>query len=184
MTGVRARRHLSRLPVTRRATASIRSGPRRCSPRPATGMPPATSIRRRFRSAEVELIYNTSENNRQIAEFVQAQWKQNLGLTMPLKNMEFRTFSCPDRASSSIKGLARGGWIGDYLDPFTFLASVSTPRRRQRHGWSDPEFVRHAGEGESPDRSRHDATRCWRDAEAICSTHSRCCRCTRSAPTG
>ena len=42
----------------------------------------------KFPISEVELTYNTAERNRHIAEYVQSQWKQNLGLTVPLKNME------------------------------------------------------------------------------------------------
>ena len=63
----------------------------------------------------------------QTAEFVQAQWKQNLGLTMPLRNMEFRTFLSASAHRREYKGIARGGWVGDYMDPFTFLDLFSTP---------------------------------------------------------
>ena len=53
----------------------------------------ATAIRVRvFRPIRVSLMFNTNENNRSIAEFVQAQWKQNLGITIPLKSQEFKTF--------------------------------------------------------------------------------------------
>src|SRR5690606_32208744 len=45
-----------------------------------------------FPIQEVEILYNTSESNKSIAEFLQAQWRQNLGLTIPLKNMEWKTF--------------------------------------------------------------------------------------------
>jgi oligopeptide transport system substrate-binding protein len=40
----------------------------------------------RFPSTAVTIAYNTSESNRPVAEFLQAQWKQNLGLTIALKN--------------------------------------------------------------------------------------------------
>ena len=70
----------------------------------------------RFPIADVELIYNTTERNRQIAEYVQAQWKQNLGLTVPLKNMEWKTF-LNHRAKLQYNGVARAGWVGDYMDP-------------------------------------------------------------------
>jgi ABC-type oligopeptide transport system substrate-binding subunit len=94
----------------------------------------------RFPIGEVALIYNTSENNRQVAEFVQAQWKQNLALTVPIKNMEWKTFLAA-RAALQYKGFARSGWVGDYMDPFTFLNIFSTPRGDNGTGWWDKKYV-------------------------------------------
>lgn len=94
-----------------------------------------------FPARDVEILYNTSESNRQMAEFVQAQWKQNLGITVPLRNMEFRTFLVA-RANLEYKGAARSGWIGDYMDPYTFLNLFSTPTGNNGTGWWDPAYVR------------------------------------------
>jgi oligopeptide transport system substrate-binding protein len=88
----------------------------------------------------VELSYNTTESNRQVAEFVQAQWKQNLGLTIPMKNMEWRTYLAA-RAAREYRGMARAGWVGDYMDPFTFLALFSTIAGDNGTGWFDPKYV-------------------------------------------
>ena len=94
----------------------------------------------KFPIADVELTYNTNERNRQIAEYVQSQWKQNLGLTVPLKNMEWKTF-LDYRAKLEYKGVARTGWVGDYMDPYTFLDLFSTKTGDNGTGWSPPEFV-------------------------------------------
>jgi oligopeptide transport system substrate-binding protein len=94
----------------------------------------------RFPISDVELSYNTHEGHRQVAEFVQAQWKQNLGLTVPLKNIEWRTFM-DVKAKLQYKGFGRMGWIGDYMDPFTFLALFSTPGGDNGTGWYDPKYV-------------------------------------------
>ena len=48
-------------------------------------------------------------------------WKLNLGITVALRNMEFKTF-LQTRAALDYKGLARAGWVGDFMDPFTFLS--------------------------------------------------------------
>ena len=100
------------------------------------GFDPAT-----FPTASVSVTYNTSETNRQIAEFVQAQWKQHLGLTVLLKNMEFKTVLSV-RSRLEYEGVARGGWIGDYVDPYTFLSMFTTAAGDNGTGWSDPTFVR------------------------------------------
>jgi len=94
----------------------------------------------RFPISEVELTYNTTERNRQIAEFVQAQWKQNLGLTVPLKNMEWKTF-LNHRAKLEYKGVARSGWVGDYMDPNTFLELFMTRTGDNGTGWYDQKYV-------------------------------------------
>ena len=111
-----------------------------------------------FPIASVAITYNTNESNRQIAEFVQAQWKQNLGLTVPLKNMEFKTV-LNVRARLEYEGVARGGWGGDYVDPFTFLSMFMTAGGDNGTGWTDPIFVRMLDDANrEPDhQARYDA---------------------------
>ncbi len=87
----------------------------------------------------VTLTYNTAESNQKVAEFVQAQWKQNLGITVPLKNMEFKTF-LPYRSAVEYTGAVRNGWVGDYMDPFTFLNLFYSPQNDGATGWWDPKF--------------------------------------------
>jgi oligopeptide transport system substrate-binding protein len=95
---------------------------------------------KKFPLAEVELSYNPAESNRAVAEFVQAQWKQNLKLTVPLKAVEWKTF-LDSRAKLQYKGFARTGWIGDFADPFTFLALFYTPKGDNGTGWWDARYV-------------------------------------------
>ncbi|NNE67159.1 MAG: peptide ABC transporter substrate-binding protein [Pyrinomonadaceae bacterium] len=87
----------------------------------------------------VELSYNTAESNKQVAEFVQSQWQQNLGLTIPLKNMEFKTY-LPYRSAIEYKGVARAGWVGDFMDPYTFLSQFYTEANDSSTGWWDPVY--------------------------------------------
>jgi oligopeptide transport system substrate-binding protein len=94
----------------------------------------------KFPVDNVEYTYNTTDTNRQVAEFIQAQWKQNLGLTIPLRNMEFKTF-LSTRANLEYLGFSRSGWIGDYMDPFSYLNIFSTPRGDNGTGWWDRRYV-------------------------------------------
>ncbi|MFM9905587.1 MAG: peptide ABC transporter substrate-binding protein [Pyrinomonadaceae bacterium] len=73
-----------------------------------------------FPTDKVSVTFNTNENNRAIAEFVQAQWRQNLGITIPLKSQEFKTFLA-ERHEVQYAGIAQSLWSGDYMDPYTFL---------------------------------------------------------------
>ncbi len=95
----------------------------------------------KFPANTVEVIYNTSESNRQIAEFIQAQWKQNLSVTIGLRAIEWKTF-VNTRAKLEFKGFAGGaGWVGDYMDPYTYLGLFATDGGDNGTGWYDPKFV-------------------------------------------
>jgi oligopeptide transport system substrate-binding protein len=66
------------------------------------------------------ILYNTSDGHKKIAEWVQESWKKNLGIEVSLVNQEWKTF-LDTRSSSHDFDIARAGWVGDYLDPNTFL---------------------------------------------------------------
>jgi len=74
-----------------------------------------------------------------MAERMQAQWKQNLGITISLRNMESKTF-LEARAKLDYKGFSRGGWSADYMDPFTFL-SVFYTGGDSGTGWQDTKYI-------------------------------------------
>ena len=93
----------------------------------------------KFPVDQVEYIYNTQESNKAMAEFMQAQWKQNLGITVSLRNMEWKTFLSA-RSKLEYKGFARGLWGADYMDPFTFLSLFYTGGESGT-GWLDPKYV-------------------------------------------
>jgi oligopeptide transport system substrate-binding protein len=83
--------------------------------------------------------YNTAESNKMVAEFMQAQWKQHLGITLPLKNMEWKTF-LDFRNKVQYDGIVRHAWVGDYMDPFTFLGLHYTAQNQGATGWTDPQY--------------------------------------------
>ncbi|MEO8573376.1 MAG: peptide ABC transporter substrate-binding protein [Pyrinomonadaceae bacterium] len=94
-----------------------------------------------FPVESVSITYNTSESNKSTAEFAQAQWKQNLGITVPIKNMEFKTF-LPLLNKVDYEGFGRRGWVGDYMDPYTFLYLFYSPNNSGATGWWDPKYDR------------------------------------------
>jgi oligopeptide transport system substrate-binding protein len=91
-----------------------------------------------FPVKDVEYIYNTQESNKAMAEWMQAQWKQNLGITIGLRNMESKTFLAV-RTKLDYKGFSRGGWSADYMDPFTYL-SLFAANGDSGTGWQDPKY--------------------------------------------
>jgi oligopeptide transport system substrate-binding protein len=93
----------------------------------------------KFPLKDVEYIYNTQESNKAMAEWMQAQWKQNLGITISLRNMESKTFLAV-RTKLDYKGFSRGGWSADYMDPFTYL-SLFYSGGDSGTGWQDPKYI-------------------------------------------
>ena len=95
---------------------------------------------RKFAASEVELITNPDGSNLQYAEFIQAQWKQNLAVTISIRVMESKTFFRA-QAALDYKGISRTGWAADYMDPYTFLSIFYTPTGTNGTGWYDPKYV-------------------------------------------
>jgi oligopeptide transport system substrate-binding protein len=67
----------------------------------------------------IPVLYNTDEGHKQIAEFIQQEWKNNLGINIVLENQEWGTYLSSRNAGDFV--VSRAGWVGDYQDPNTFL---------------------------------------------------------------
>ena len=88
----------------------------------------------------VEILYNTSEAHRAIAEAIQQMWKTKLGVDARLVNQEWKVYLDSQRALDY--QVARGSWIGDYVDPNSFLDMWLTGGGNNETGWSNPEYNR------------------------------------------
>jgi ABC-type oligopeptide transport system substrate-binding subunit len=95
---------------------------------------------KKFPVDQIEITINPDGGNIPLAEFIQSQWKQNLGVTIPIKVMEQKT-SLDARAKLEYKGIFRTGWGADYMDPFTFLGLYYTATGNNGTGWWDPKYV-------------------------------------------
>ncbi len=88
----------------------------------------------------VELLYNTLQNHKAIAEAVQQMWKKNLNIDVRLHNEEWKVYL--DSMRRTNYDLARAGWIGDYMDPSTFLDCFTTDSGNNETGWSNADYDR------------------------------------------
>ena len=84
------------------------------------------------------LTYNTSEGHKAIAEAVQEMWRKNLGVEMTLENVEFQVKL--DREKAGDYTISRAGWVGDYVDPMTFIDLWVTDGPYNDANWSNPEY--------------------------------------------
>ena len=88
---------------------------------------------------EIEILYNTSENHKKVALAVAAMWKQTLGVQTTLRNQEWKVFLETRRLQNETQ-IFRGGWIGDYDDPYTFSQLLHSENEMNHAGYNSPEY--------------------------------------------
>lgn len=86
----------------------------------------------------LKLLYNTSDAHERIAQVIQQMWKKALGIEIALENMEWKVYL--DATQRGKYDIARAGWIGDYVDPNSFLDMWITDGGNNRADWSNPEY--------------------------------------------
>ncbi len=87
---------------------------------------------------KIPLLYNSDEAHKMIAELVQRQWKENLGIDVDPQNQEWSAYlAAQNHLDYSI---CRAGWIGDYFDPATFLGMFVTGGGNNETGWSNARY--------------------------------------------
>ncbi len=87
---------------------------------------------------KAEILINTSESHRKIAQAVQAMWRKVLNIDVGIYNQDWKVYL--DSRTQLNYDIARAGWIGDYVYPMTFLDLFTTGNGNNRTGWSNPRF--------------------------------------------
>ena len=88
----------------------------------------------------IELLYNTSENYRQMFENLQAQLKENLGIRLILRNLEWKSYLGQIR--TKMPHIHRMGWIGVYPDPDVMMRPLMGSASSINPSWSHNEYKR------------------------------------------
>lgn len=86
----------------------------------------------------IELMYNNNEDHRKVAEAIQQMWKKHLNINVKLKNQEWKVFL--HEVKSLNHDIARMGWVGDYMDPNTFLGIFTSDSGDNRTGWKNKQY--------------------------------------------
>ena len=86
----------------------------------------------------VEVLFNTLQTHKAIAEALQQMWKKNLNIDIVLHNEEWKVYL--DSMRRTNYSLGRFAWIGDYVDPSTFLDLFTTESGNNETGWSNAEY--------------------------------------------
>lgn len=88
----------------------------------------------------IEILYNTHEAHKAVAELVRKQWQQQLGITVTLRNEAWPAYQ--DRLRMTQYDIGRQAWIGDYIDPNTFLDLFVSDNENNQTNWSNKEYDR------------------------------------------
>ena len=101
----------------------------------------------------MEILYNTNDNHRAIAEVISQQWRRHLGIDVELRNLEWGVYL--DTTHNKKYTIARAAWVGDYPDPNTFLDMFVTGGEQNQTNWSNPRYdklIADAGAESDPER--------------------------------
>ncbi len=82
----------------------------------------------------LSLLYNSSDAHAQIAQAIQQMWKETLGIDIRLENKEWKVYLAETQQGNY--DIARASWIGDYVDPNSFLDMWITGGGNNRARWS------------------------------------------------
>jgi len=98
---------------------------------------------------EITLMFNTSQAHQKIAEFIQSDWKEYLGIEVKLANQEFAVFL--KTVSEDAPQVYKGSWCTDYPDENNWVLEVFHPTKSQNEPkWAGPdadEFARLTEQG-------------------------------------
>ncbi|MFC0216237.1 peptide ABC transporter substrate-binding protein [Paenibacillus chartarius] len=87
---------------------------------------------------KVTITFNTNAGHQKIAQAIQEMWKKNLGFESTIENVESKVWLA--RQSALDFQIMRAGWVGDYLDPMTYIDMWVTGGTNNNTGYSNPEY--------------------------------------------
>lgn len=87
---------------------------------------------------EISLLTTNSDSGLREAEALQAMWQKHLGIKVRIMQREWTTYL--QKQYDADYDICVAGWIGDYLDPTTFLEMWITDGGNNNTGWGSNEF--------------------------------------------
>jgi oligopeptide transport system substrate-binding protein len=90
--------------------------------------------------SDVGILFNTDEGHKKLAEVIADQLSRNLHITVKPFNEEWQAYQADTLKLNY--WIARAGWIGDYLDPNTFLDMWVTNGGNNQTGWGSALYDR------------------------------------------
>jgi len=91
------------------------------------------------------IAYNTDPKHRLIAQFVQAQWKEHLGLEVGLEDQEWKVYL--KKLDVDPPPVFRLGWGADFPDPDNFMNLFISTSGNNRLQWKNERYDRLIAQG-------------------------------------
>ncbi|NJM38252.1 MAG: peptide ABC transporter substrate-binding protein [Akkermansiaceae bacterium] len=85
------------------------------------------------------LIPSSSETGIVSSQAIQSMWKNTLGVNVEIETKEATAFKVASEEMDY--DISYAGWIGDYLDPLTFLELWTAGNGNNNTGWDNAEFT-------------------------------------------
>lgn len=85
-----------------------------------------------------ELLFNSSESHRLVAEAVQEMWRRELGVDVALSNQELKSILDTRRAGNY--EVLRSVWTADFVDPMSFLDIWRSDSGNNYTGWRSANY--------------------------------------------
>ncbi|MFM2197471.1 MAG: hypothetical protein RLZZ505_903 [Verrucomicrobiota bacterium] len=86
----------------------------------------------------LKILIASKETNAALATAIQAMWDEHLGVEVEIQSKEWTAYMVAMQEQDyQIMG---GGWIGDYIDPLTFLEMWTAGNGNNRTGWESEPF--------------------------------------------
>ncbi|MFZ3102249.1 MAG: peptide ABC transporter substrate-binding protein [Desulfitobacteriaceae bacterium] len=87
---------------------------------------------------EISILYNTNGSQQIPAQAIQDMWSKKLGIKVKLVGQESQVYQ--NSAQNLQYDVARSGFVGDYVDPMTFLDLFVTKGGNNQTGWSNADY--------------------------------------------
>lgn len=85
-----------------------------------------------------EIIYNTFEAHKRIAEYASRNWQEALGIKMSAANMEWKSLLKKQNAGDF--QISRSAWCADYPDPMNFLEIFNSQSENNYSAYKNPAY--------------------------------------------
>jgi oligopeptide transport system substrate-binding protein len=87
----------------------------------------------------LKILIVSKETAATLAQATQAMWRKNLGIEVEIENKEWNAYILA--IQNLDYDIANSGWIGDYLDPLTFLEMWTPGNGNNNTGWDSPAYA-------------------------------------------
>lgn len=88
----------------------------------------------------LEILFNTLDVHRKIAEAIQQIWAKTLHIQVSLRNEEWASYL---KSRNELNyDIARAAWVADYPDPSTFTDLLESTNGNNTTGWKNPAYDR------------------------------------------